>query len=176
MSILRERFTGSLTWTVIHIAAFIIAFFILQMLYQSCRGTWIEHVLIDQMTVIPSVKLISWMTPQEGIVARGHSLISSHIHLSILNGCEGTETILMLAAAILVTPGNWRSKIFGIVAGGTLIYTINQARIVALYYCLRFDRPLFELLHGYIAPIIVIGMAGLYFIYWAGHAKSQPSA
>jgi exosortase family protein XrtM len=176
MSIPYIQFNESRVWVVIHIAAFIIVFFTLQMLYQNCRGTPIEHVMIDQMTVTPSAQLISWLTPQEGIVARGHSLISRHVHLSVQNGCEGTEAILMLASAILVFPRGWKSKLSGIVVGGLLIYALNQARIVGLYYCLRFDRSLFELLHSYIAPTLVIAMTGLYFIYWVSGAEPQQAA
>ena len=176
MSMLRDHSHESHAWTVIHIVAFIGAFFILQMLYQNCRGTPIEHVVIDQITVAPSAQLISWLTPQEGVMARGHSLISRYVHLSVLNGCEGTEAILMLASAILVFPRSWKSKLSGIAVGGLLIYLINQARIVTLYYCLRFDRSMFELLHSYIAPTLVIAMTGLYFIYWVSGAKPQQAA
>lgn len=173
MSMLRAHHNESHSWTVIRIAAFITAFFILQMLYQNCRGTAIEHIVIDKMTVAPSAQLISWLTPQEGIIAQGHSLISGYVHLSVLNGCEGTEAILMLISAILIFPRSLRSKAFGIMVGGLLIYLINQARIVALFYCLRFDRSLFEPLHSYIAPTLVIAMTGLYFIYWVSGAKPQ---
>ena len=163
-------------WTLIYVAAFIAAFFVLQTLYQNCRGTLIEHILIDEMTVAPSGKLISWITPREGIAAHGHTLMSKYAHLSVLSGCEGTEAMLMLAAAILVFPRNRRSKILGIIGGNLLIYAINQIRIISLYYCLRLDRPLFDMLHGYIAPILVIGVAGLYFAYWVSGAKPQPAA
>lgn len=71
---------------------------------------------------------------------------------------------------------NRRSKLLGILSGGLLIYAINQVRIVALYYCLRFDHPLFEMLHGYIAPLVVIGIAGLYFSYWTSNAPPQQAA
>jgi len=166
-----NRPTESRNWTVRHIAAFIAVFFILEMLYLGSRGTPVERLVIDQLTVAPSAKLIAWMTPQEGVIARSHSLMSSYVHLSVLNGCEGTEAILMLAAAILVFPRNRRSKLLGIISGGVLIFIINQMRIVALYYCLRFDRSLFEMLHGYVAPMVVIGAVGLYFIYWTSGAK-----
>lgn len=88
---LRRHPTDHHSQTVIYIAAFIVIFFIFETLYQGCRGTRIEHLVIDQMTVAPSAKLISWITPQEDIVAQGHSLLSRNVRLSVLNGCEGTE-------------------------------------------------------------------------------------
>ena len=124
------------------------------------------------MTVVPSSKLISWITPEEHVVAQGHELISKHVQLSILNGCEGVETFLMLAAAVLVFRHDPRRKLFGIFAGSLVVFVANQARIVALFYCLRFDRSLFEVLHGYIAPLLVIGIAGLFFMLSISDAQT----
>lgn len=156
--------TANHKWNVVHVAAFIVLFFVLQTSYQNCRGTIIEHILVVEMTVRPSSKLISWITPGEHVVAQGHNLISKYVQLSILNGCEGTEAVLMLTAATLVFTRGHRRKLFSIIAGSLLIFTVNQARIVALYYCLRFNRSLFDVLHGYIAPLLVIGVAGLFFM------------
>jgi exosortase family protein XrtM len=79
--------------------------------------------------------------------------------------------MLLLAAAMLAFRMSWRRKLLGILAGGLLVYFTNQARIVALYYSLRFDRSLFEALHGYVAPIIAIAAAGLFVLYWVSHAE-----
>jgi exosortase family protein XrtM len=151
-------------------ALFLGLFFSFQLIYQSSRDTRIEDLLINEMTVAPSVLVISLLTPEEGVSAQGHRLVSSHIRMSVLNGCEGTEVILLLCAALLAFRMSWRHKLLGIALGSLLVYAANQARIVSLYYCLRFDRSLFEALHGYIAPIAVVAVAVLFFIYWISHA------
>jgi exosortase family protein XrtM len=148
-------------------------FFAFQSLYQSNRDTRVVRLWIDEMTVAPSAVLISWLTPDEGVVAQGHRLVSPHVRLSVLNGCEGTDVMLLLTAALLAFGVSWRRTLLGILVGGLLVYLTNQARIVALYYGLRFDRALFEALHGYVAPIIVIAVAGLFFLYWVSDAEPR---
>ena len=154
-------------------ALFLALFFCMQTLYQTSRGTAFEHLWIDNMTVLPSAGLIAWLTPNEGVVAQNHRLLSPHVRLSVLNGCEGTEVILLLTAALLALRLGWRRKLLGIIIGGLLVYTANQLRIVTLYYCLRFDRSLFDALHGTVAPLAVIFIAALFFIYWTSHGVAR---
>jgi len=167
--------TDSIRNIAIYIGIFLGLFFAFQQLYQSSRDTRVETLLIDELTVAPSALLISWLTPEEGVTAQGHRLVSAHVRMSVLNGCEGTEVILLLCAALLALRMNWRRTLMGIALGGLLVYAANQARIVSLYYCLRFDRSLFEALHGYVAPTMVIAVAVLFFIYWAPDAKPNRS-
>lgn len=152
---------------------FLALFFTFQSLYQNGRDTRVVRFLIDDLTVAPSAVLILWLTPDEGVVAQGHRLVSPHVRLSVLNGCEGTEVMLLLAAAMLAFGMGRRRTLLGIIVGGLLVYVANQARVVALYYGLRFDRSLFEALHGYVAPTIVIAVAGLFFLYWVSHAEPR---
>jgi exosortase family protein XrtM len=152
---------------------FLALFFAFQSLYQSGRDSRVARIAIDDLTVAPSARLLSWLTPADGVVAQGHRLISSRVRLSVLNGCEGTDVMLMLAAAMLAFPMRWRRKLLGILAGGVLVYVVNQARIVALYYALRVDRLFFEVFHGYIAPILVVAVAGWFFVYWVSDAEPR---
>lgn len=162
------------TKTIAHyVALFLILLFGFQMLYQTSRGTAFEHLWIDDMTVQPSAHLITWLTPDEGVVAQGHRLLSPYVRLSVLNGCEGTEVILLLTAALLALRLDWQRKLLGIILGGLLVYTANQLRIITLYYCLRFDRTLFDILHGTVAPIAVILIAALFFFYWVSHGTAH---
>lgn len=150
---------------------FMALFFVFQLIYQNSRSTHVEDFIITGMTVMPSAALISWLTPEEDVTAQGHRLVSSHVRMSVLNGCEGTEVILLLCAALLAFRMPWQRKLSGVVLGSLLIYTANQVRIVALYYCLRFDHSLFAPLHGYIAPIAVIIVAVIFFFYWTAYAR-----
>lgn len=163
--------------TTAHYVVFFLAlFFCMQTLYQTSHGTAFEHLWIDNMTVLPSASLIAWLTPNEGVIAQGHRLLSPYVRLSVLNGCEGTEVTLLLTAALLALRLGWRHKLLGIIIGGLLVYTVNQLRIVTLYYCLRFDRSLFDTLHGTVAPLVVILIAALFFIYWTSHGVARRTA
>lgn len=154
-------------------ALFLALFFLLQYLYQGSRGTWVESLLIDRMTVAPSAALIGWFAPREGVSARGHQLVSPHVTLSVLNGCEGTEVMLLLAAAMLAFGTGWRHKLLGIVLGGGLVYLLNQARIAGIYYCLRIEPALFEAVHGYVAPTFIVAAAAMFFLYWVSRVAQR---
>lgn len=154
--------------------AFLALFGMLLFAYHKSRDTPVERFLIDYATVTPSVALINRIAPEEHVVARGHRLVSPHARLSVLNGCEGTETMLLMFAAILVYPAAWRHKLPGIVLGLGLVYALNQARIVGLYFALRYDRQVFDLLHGYLGPTLIVVVCALFFMAWAELAKRAP--
>jgi len=155
-------------------AAFVAAFFVLEMLYQAGRGTPIEALLVDDLTVRPAAALINRISPGEGVIAQGHTLSSPRERLSVINGCEGAEVVLMLWAAILTFHrGPWRRKLHGLAGGALLVFAVNQARVVALYYSLQYDLTLFGVLHGYVAPLVMVAAAGIYFLFWITHAQPQ---
>lgn len=147
-------------------ALFLALFFVFQLSYGQARGTVVERVAIDHATVAPSAALINLFTPAEQVRAEGHRLVSEGVRLSVLNGCEGTESLLLLCSAILAFRAPWKQKLIGMLLGGALVYAINQMRIVGLYYALRHDKGLFDAIHGYIGPTLIVVLACLFFLWW----------
>ncbi len=145
---------------------FALVFLLLQWGYQASSDTPIERAVIDVATVRPSAFLINRLSPEERVRARGHRLISEHVKLSVLNGCEGTESVFLVIAAIVAFRAGWRHKLWGIAAGIVVVYLANQARIVALYFALRHDRAWFSAMHGYILPTLIIAIGCWYFLWW----------
>lgn len=146
---------------------FLLAFFLLQYGYSASRGSAVEHVVIDVATVRPSVAAINLIAPREQAGAEGHRIVSPQGGLNVLNGCEGTESIFLLLAAIVAFTAPWKHKLKGALLGTLFVYVLNQARIVALYFAAHHDRHWFDLLHGYVAPTLIIVMACLFFLWWA---------
>lgn len=146
--------------------AFLAVFAVLYGLYAMTRGTTVERLVIDEWTVSPGVTIINLLTPAEAVKASGHRLVSNKARLSVLNGCEGTESLFLLVAAITAFGATWRAKAVGILAGTALIFVLNQIRIVSLYYALRHERAWFEALHGYIAPTLIVFAGALFFLWW----------
>ena len=116
----------------------------------------------------PSAAFIAWVSPEAQAQARGNRIYSPLGSLSIINGCEGLESLFLLWAALIAYPSPWRRKLHGALWGTVLIYGLNQARIVALFFALHDDRRWFELLHGYIAPTFIIVAGCVFFLGWAG--------
>lgn len=153
-------------------AVFFMLFAALYFAWSQARGTVVERLVIDYATVQPSVAIINFITPQENVLAQVHRLVSPHARLSVLNGCEGAECLLLLVAAVLAfRGGSWRHKIIGLLAGAALVYVSNQMRIVALFYTFRFERGWFETLHGYLAPTLIVAISCLFFLWWANRAS-----
>jgi exosortase family protein XrtM len=141
-----------------------LSFFGLQLGWSLARGTSLERWIIDFATVRTSVTLINTLTPQAAAAARGPSILSADGGINVRNGCEGTELLFLLVAALLAYPFSWRMRLFGVVAGAAYVFLINQARLLALFYSIRNNPALFNQLHGVIAPLVLIVCMLVFFI------------
>jgi exosortase/archaeosortase family protein len=151
---------------------FLAAFVCLQLAWQASRGSALEHFMVRDCTVRPAALLVNILTPSVGARAVGSTLQAPGGGLNILNGCEGMEALFLLYAAFLAVPLPWRSRLRGALLGTLLVFAINQARIVALFYAARTDADLFGFLHAQAAPIAVIVLVGGYFYAWLEHARA----
>lgn len=147
---------------------FMVAFFALQWAWGQARGTAIERLVIDQATVRPAVYLVNLISPKASAYAEGSRLKAPGGGINILNGCEGTEVLFLLYAALLAAPLAWRARLLGAAAATLFVYVLNQVRIVALFFAYRSDAGWFDALHGMIAPLLLIACALLFFLYWLG--------
>ncbi len=138
-----------------------------------------EEGIVSALAVVPGTKVINLISPGERVSAQGNRLISSYVRLSVLDGCEGTEVIFLLIAALLAFRSNWRHTLIGVGLGMSLVFILNVTRITSLYYALRFAKPWFDPLHVMIWPILIIMTVGLFFVWWSrlplksGHAESK---
>jgi exosortase family protein XrtM len=156
------------------VISFICLLIILQFLWSNAHDSVLERLIVDEITVKPSAWLIMHITPEISVTASGSHLSAIGGGLNILRGCDGVDVILLLAAAMLVAPIKVLHRLIGILTGIGLIYISNQIRILALFYSYRTDRPLFNLLHGTIAPFLLILIAASFYIIWVGmHDRLQ---
>lgn len=145
---------------------FLAVFLVLQLGYGALRGSWVEHLLIDTLTVAPAAALIHIMSPELPVWAEGSRLKAPGGGINVLNGCEGTEVLFLLYAAFAAAVMPWRARLAGLAAGTLLVYALNQARVIALFHAYRSDRAWFDLLHGTVAPLALIAITTLFFLYW----------
>jgi exosortase family protein XrtM len=155
---------------------FMLTFCILQFSYQSSRGGMVEHLVIDVATVYPGTALINFIDPNKQAMASGQRILSPQGSLSILNGCEGTETLFLLTAAIAAFRASWRNKLKGVLLGTCLVYCLNQVRIVSLFFAAQENRQWFDMIHGYIAPSLIVVLSSMFFLWWANAATDDVSA
>lgn len=164
------------TW--VSALVFLAVFFILQMTYDACRGSDFEHFILGDLTVAPAAAVINFLTPAVHVKALGNQLIAPGGGITVLKGCEGTEIMFMLVAAFSAVVMPWRRRLAGLGMGVLLVFCLNQARLVALFYVYRSEPSLFNLLHGTVAPIVLILCVALYALYWMGDSLeiAQPDA
>jgi exosortase/archaeosortase family protein len=146
------------------LAAFLVTFLVLQIGWTQARGTALEHWVVDRATVRTSVALINALTPQANAEARGPRIVAPGGGINVSNGCEGTEVLFLLVAALFAYPFSWGLRMVGLTAGVIYVFLINQIRLVALFYAFRNDRPLFNHLHGVVAPLVLILLTSIFFV------------
>jgi exosortase/archaeosortase family protein len=145
------------------LAIFLGVFFVLQSLWGEARDTWIERIIIHDVTVKPATKLVRMLTPEVDAKPVAASIKAPGGGLNILNGCEGTEVMFLLIAAFAAVRMGWRRKLIGLGLGLGLVFVLNQARILALFYAFRNERALFDILHTAVLPAVLIAAIALYF-------------
>jgi exosortase family protein XrtM len=160
----------------LRVLAFLALFVALQAGYSSGRGGALERLVIDQATVRTAAVLIDTLSPELQVRADGPRLRASGGGLNVLNGCEGTDVAFLLVAALVVAPLPWRRRLAGLMLGLPLVFALNQLRVLALFYAFRSDRAWFDLLHGAVAPLLLVLAVGLFFIVWLNLGTNRGSA
>jgi len=156
--------------------AFCLLFFLSQASYESLRGTWLSKTVIESLTVTPSAALAAAIAPNIGIHAEGTRIVSPAERLNVLPGCEGAEAFLLLLSGVLCARRSLRITLVGLGLGGLVVFTANIARIVTLFFAALRDRALFGLLHSYLAPLAMTGIALVFFALWLAWSKPDETA
>lgn len=160
---------------------FLLALLALQAGWSALRGSAAERAVIDQATVGTAVALVRRLTPEVDAQARGARIQAPGGGINVLNGCEGTEVLFLLWAALLAAPLSWRWRLQGALLGLVWVFALNQLRLLALFYSYRDNREVFNLLHGLVAPGVLVA-ATLLFVAWvyrrhdAGMRTEAPDA
>ncbi len=150
---------------------FLAVFAALQALWAAGRGSWIERLWIEDLTVNSATLIINALSPAVHAQAQGSRIAAAGGGLNILQGCEGVEVVFMLAAAFVAFPMGARLRLYGLACGLVWVFALNQLRILALFYAFRNDRQLFDLLHTTVAPLVLVVLTGLFFHLWAARAQ-----
>jgi exosortase family protein XrtM len=81
--------------------------------------------------------------------------------------------MFLLIAAVLPFPAHRLSKLIGVIGGVSLMYAMNQLRILALVLTLRWHPDWFASLHGLIAPTCIVVAGCIFFFAWANSAARR---
>jgi len=101
------------------------------------------------------------------VTTRGTLIESPRFAVNIRNGCNGVETLIIFAAAVLAFPAPAVSKLIGLVAGFVAIQLANVIRIVALFFTGLAWPRVFELSHAVVWPAALLLFGVGLFLLWA---------
>lgn len=162
---------SGLLWRV---ALFLTLFVAAQTLYSLADDTWVERLVIDHLTVQTAALAIDRIDPAAQVQAVGSRLQAPGGGINVLNGCEGTDVLFLMMAAMLVAPLTWRRRAMGLAIGAVLVFALNQVRVLTLFYAFRTNRELFDMLHGIVAPLLLIFAVTAFFIIWLHLSAPRP--
>jgi exosortase/archaeosortase family protein len=111
------------------------------------------------------------------VVSVSENNIVGRTSLAIVRGCDGTEMLILFAAAVIASrPRPWRLRALGVIAGAAALSAANVARICSLYYVAIRSPSAMEFWHLELWPLILIAMAVGLFVGWDRWAASKEEA
>lgn len=110
----------------------------------------------------------------ERVAVAGTSISSRAFSVNVENGCNGLETALLLAAAVLAFPASGRQKLAGFAVGFLAIEAVNLIRVASLFWVGAHRPAWFGPAHTVVwQSLVVLTGVGL-FVGWAAFvAKHQ---
>ena len=157
----------------LRLAVFAAGFALMQHLYARAAGGALETFIVHHLTVGTAAAILDWADPALGVTARGSRLTAPGGGINVLNGCEGTDVAFLLLSAFLVAPIAWRRRFLGVAVGLALLFVLNQIRVIALFHTVRSAREWFDVLHGTVAPLVLVAATGAFFALWIGATNSR---
>lgn len=103
----------------------------------------------------------------ENVRMVGTAIVSPRFAVNVRTGCNGLETIYIFFAGVLAFPAPWSRKLLGLGLGFLAIQTLNNVRIVSLFYIGVYFPQHFEDSHIVIWQAIVILFGVALFLFWA---------
>lgn len=125
-----------------------------------------ERVYHDGIVAI-SAAIINFIAPGEAVTALANRVQSTRAALEVVRGCDGAGMLFLLWAAVLAFPASLARKAMGLVGAFLIIYMLNQARIVGLYFVVAYREPWFIPLHTFFVPSLLVILGSLFFAWWA---------
>jgi len=135
-----------------------------------------DHVIVPFTAWIASASGTVLNVLGERATVHGTEIQSGSFGVNIENGCNGIETALLLAAAVLAFPAGWRQRLTGFFLGFLAIQVLNLIRVVSLVWIGRHRPALFDSSHTVIWQSAVVLFGVLIFLFWASRQRPRPAA
>lgn len=122
----------------------------------------------------PSAVLIELMSADEAVTVTANRIASPRAILEIVRGCDGSGVLFLITAAILSFPASWKARAWGVGLAAALVYGLNLARLVGLFFIAVYRQSWFLSLHTYFIPTLLILAIALFYLRWISHVAPLP--
>jgi exosortase/archaeosortase family protein len=160
------------------VLAFLVLYAGFTVLWQALADTpvlpaWIEGLIVPAAALW--LDALSGWTGGPDVQADGARLATPAAVLNVLPGCEGSDAMALVAAAVAVAPRSGQVRLLGALLLAAAVFVLNQARLALLLGTLARDRALFEALHTLWLPLALVLASAALFVAWLG-ATAPPAA
>lgn len=109
----------------------------------------------------------------QGVAVQGTQVSSPAFSIDIHRGCDATEPLALYMAALLAFPARGCRKPLGLLVGATVLLSLNQARVVSLFFVGKLWPRAFDLMHGEIWQVLFILLALVLWAWWIVHSLQR---
>jgi exosortase H (IPTLxxWG-CTERM-specific) len=140
-----------------------------------------EHVILPFTELLARLSAAIILPFDDSAIAYGKILQfkDTGFAVSIEAGCNGVEATIVLIAAVVAFPANWRARLLAIGLGFIAIQVMNLARIISLFYLGNWDMEFFSWIHLYLWPaLIMLDVLIVFIVYlrYLGNLNSPVEA
>ena len=125
-----------------------------------------DHVVNPYTTFVANESALALNLFGEHARVAGQVLTSSRFSVTIFNGCNGLEAILIFVSGVIAFPAPWRRKLLGVLLGFIAIQVFNVIRVVSLFYIGVFEPAWFNVSHVFIWQSLVIVFGVVLWLVW----------
>ena len=130
-----------------------------------------------------SAAMGAWLVNLTGIIevtVERHGYIFTRIraedrsYVVVAQGCDASTVFAVLTATLLAWPGKWVKKISALTLGLLIMFALNIVRIAGMSLTESLSPDLFDLMHEWILPPLLVGGALVYFYFWTLVSGTHP--
>lgn len=125
-----------------------------------------DHVVNPYTTFVAQEAKVVLNLFGEDARVMGQVLTSRRFSVTIFNGCNGLEAILIFVSGVLAFPAPWRRKLLGVVLGFAAIQVFNAVRVVSLFYVGILRPAWFNVSHVFVWQSLVIVFGVVLWLVW----------
>ncbi len=110
---------------------------------------------------------------QQHTTLTADTITAGNYVFEIKRGCDATEPICLLVAAVMAFSAPLWRKLMGMVAGTLLLFGLNQVRVVALFFVGRDYPGFYHNLHLTVFPAVFVMRAMILWVGWVEWATGS---